>query len=140
MRSKNTQNDKDKSTRKPAGPRESTLLVAETKSMERTRRRAVQEWLRKKFASVKAREHSEEEMQQAPGPEGELQNSILQHPNLDTQRFDGTDSNLNPEPPLNTEARREYDNERREQEKEKQLRLGLENMPKFTSTPRPQGG
>ena len=73
----------------------------------------------------------------APNPEGELQNTILQHPELDNQRFDGVDPNLNPEPPLNTDARREFDNERREQEMEKQLRLG--NMPKFNSAPKPQG-
>ena len=49
----------------------------------------------------------------------------------------GVDPNLNPEPPLNTEARREYDNQKREQEMEKQLRLG--NMPKFSTAPKPHG-
>ena len=44
---------------------------------------------------------------------------------------------MNPEPALNTEARREFDNEKREQEKEKQLRLG--NMPKFSTAPTPRG-
>lgn len=113
----------------------STFLVDETKSMERKRRLAEQQGERR-IASVKAREHSEEEAQH-PAAEGELQNSILQHPELDNQRFDGIDPNLNPEPPLNTDARREYDNEKREQEMEKQLRLG--NMPKFSSAPKPQG-
>lgn len=111
-----------------------SYLVAETKAMERQRRLAEQQGERR-IALVKAREHSDYEAQ--PGPEGELQNTILQHPELDSQRFDGIDSPLNPEPPLNTDARREYDNERRNQEQEKQLRLG--NMPKFTNTPKPRG-
>ena len=112
-----------------------SILIAETKEMERNRRLMEQQGERK-LASVKAREHSNEEQQQQ-SPEGELQNNILQHPALDSQRFDGVDPNLNPEPPLNTEARREYDNEKREQEKEKQLRLG--NMPKFRTDPTPRG-
>ena len=62
---------------------------------------------------------------------------MAQHPSLDSQRFDGIDPNLNPEPPLNSEARREYDNEKREQEKEKLHRLGL--LPKFSTAPKPQG-
>lgn len=114
--------------------REGSYLADETGTMERERRLAEQQGHRQ-FTRVHAREHHEEEPQVAA--EGELQNNILQHPELDNQRFDGIDPNLNPEPPLNTEARREYDNERREQEKEKQLRLG--NMPKFTTAPKPQG-
>lgn len=112
-----------------------SFLAAETKSMDRARRLLEQDGERR-LASVKARTHSEkEEMQNSP--EGELQNTILQHPELDSQRFDGIDPNLNPEPPLNTDARREYDNEKREQEMEKQLRLG--NMPKFNTAPKPSG-
>jgi DNA-nicking Smr family endonuclease len=111
-----------------------SFLVAETKAMERKRRLAEQQGERQ-LAPVKAREHSDVEHQASP--EGELQNNILQHPALDSQRFDGVDPNLNPEPPLNTEARREFDNEKREQDKEKQLRLG--NMPKFTTAPTPRG-
>lgn len=124
----------DLPTRLPPGAKETSFLVAETKAMERKRRLAEQQGERQ-FAAVKAREHSDVEIQSSP--EGELQNSILQHPELDSQRFDGIDPNLNPEPPLNTEARREFDNEKREQDKEKQLRLG--NMPKFTTAPTPRG-
>jgi hypothetical protein len=120
--------------RLPSGKRARSFLVEETKNMERKRRLSEQQGERQ-FASVKAREHPDEEAKVAP--EGELQNNILQHPELDNQRFDGIDPNLNPEPPLNTEARREYDNEKREQDKEKQLRLG--NMPKFTTAPTPRG-
>ena len=121
--------------RPPKRKQAESYLVDETGTMERERRLAEQEGHRK-LAKVHAREHHEESMQETP--EGELQNSIMQHPELNNQRFDGVDPNLNPEPPLNTEARREYDNQKREQEMEKQLRLG--NMPKFTSTPRPQPG
>ena len=102
--------------------------------MERQRRLAEQQGERQ-IAPLKAREHSNQEAQ--PAPEGELQNNMLQHPMLTSQRFDGIDSPLNPEPPLNTEARREFDNERRNQEQEKQLRLG--NMPKFDTAPKPRG-
>lgn len=114
-----------------------SILKTETKAMDRSRRLLEQQGERR-FAKVNAREHSlnEQEQPQA-GLEGELQNNILQHPVLDSQRFDGVDPNLNPEPPLNTAARTEYDNQKREQEMEKQLRLG--NMPKFNSTPRPNG-
>ena len=88
------------------------------------------------LARVNARDHAEREQNKA-APEGEPQNSILQHPDLDGQRFDGVDPNLNPEPPLNSEARREFDNAKREQEMEKQLRLG--NMPKMGTAPKPEG-
>lgn len=125
----------DLPTRLPSGGREGSFLVSETKAMERKRRLAEQQGERQ-LGSVKAREHSEVETKNN-GPEGELQNTILQHPELDNQRFDGIDPNLNPEPPLNSAARREFDNEQREQEKEKQLRLG--NMPKFTTAPTPRG-
>ncbi len=112
-----------------------SILIAETKAMERNRRLVEQQGERK-LASVKARDHSNEEQVQQ-SPEGELQNNILQHPELASQRFDGVDPNLNPEPPLNTEARREFDNEKREQDKEKQLRLG--NMPTHRTDPTPRG-
>lgn len=111
-----------------------SFLVEETRSMERKRRLVEQDGERK-LARVNARQHPETEI--SNGPEEAPQNGILQHPELDNQRFDGIDPNLNPEPPLNSEARREYDNEKRNQEQEKQLRLG--NMPKFTSAPTPRG-
>lgn len=119
----------------PAGKRYASFLVDETRTMERQRRLSEQQGHRR-LAKVNAREHHEKQQQQA-ALEGELQNNIMQNPWLDSQRFDGVDPNLNPEPPLNTEARREFDNERREQEMEKQLRLG--NMPKMSNAPKPQG-
>ena len=111
-----------------------TFLVDETKSMERKRRLIEQDGERR-IARVQAREHSEE-LQQS-GPEGELENSIMQHPELNSQRNDGVDKPLNPEPALNTKARTEFDNQKREQDKEKQYRLG--NMPKMGTAPKPSG-
>ena len=118
-----------------------SILVDESRRMDRQRRQAEQEGHRR-FARVHEREHSEEEQQSASATlEGGLQNDILQNPWLDSQRFDGIDPNLNPEPALNSEARREYDNERREQEREKQERLeyALSNSPKYSTAPRPRG-
>lgn len=112
-----------------------SLLVDETVEMERERRLVEQQGHRK-FGRVNAREHHEKQMQQ-PGLESDLDMAILPNPWLQSQRFDGIDPNLNPEPPLNSEARREFDNQRREQEMEKQLRMGL--MPRFTTAPTPKG-
>jgi len=117
-----------------AGARKS-YLVDDTPGMDRARRLAEQDGHRR-LAKVHAREHNEEQHQQ-PAPEGELQNNILQNPWLDSQRFDGVDTNLNPAPSMNPEAGREFESERQEQEMEKQLRLG--NAPKFSNAPKPQG-
>lgn len=122
---------------KPASSNFTSYLVDDNQTMERQRRFAEQEGHRR-FARVNARDHSHDEEKRAElSHEGELQNNILQNPWLDSQRFDGVDPNLNPEPPLNSEARREFDNERRTQEMEKQLRLG--NMPRISPAPKPQG-
>ncbi len=99
-----------------------SILVDETEGMDRERRLAEQDGHRRR-AKVHAREHHERE-EQKQALEGKLQN-------------DGVDPNVNPEPALNTDARREFDNERREQDKEKQLKLG--NMPKFSTAPKPHG-
>lgn len=114
-------------------PSRESFLVDESPEMYRKHREIEQRELRR-ISRVHARDHTE---RPDVAPEGELQNSILQHPALDSQRFDGIDPSVNPEPPLNTDARREFDNERREQEMEKQLRLG--NMPKFSTAPKPPG-
>lgn len=114
-----------------------TYLAEDTVTLDRQRRLLEQDGHRH-FARVHAREHPPEQAQQQNlGHEGGMQNNILQNPWLNSQRFDGIDPNLNPEPPLNTEARREFDNERREQEMEKQLRLG--NVPRVSPAPKPQG-
>ena len=79
--------------RLPTGTRKGSYLVDETGTMERERRLDEQKGHRK-FARVNEREHREEQ-QISTAPEGDLQNSILQHPALDSQRFDGVDPNLN---------------------------------------------
>jgi len=112
-----------------------SILIDETEGMDRERRLAEQDGHRRR-AKVHAREHHERE-EQKQALEGKYENNILQHPALNSQRFDGVDPNVNPEPALNTDARREFDNERREQDKEKQLKLG--NMPKFSTAPKPHG-
>lgn len=119
-------------------PRPATSYLSDdTVTLDRQRRLLEQDGHRH-FARVNAREHPPEQaQQQGLAQEGDLQNNIMQNPWLNSQRFDGIDPNLNPEPPLNTEARREFDNERREQEMEKQLRLG--NMPRVSPAPKPQG-
>lgn len=118
--------------------RSDSYLVDDTQKMERQRRLTEQQGHRR-FARVNARQHSMEDSSPAPGEqlEGQAQNNIMQNPWLNSQRFDGVDPNLNPEPPLNSEARREFDNERRQQEAEKQLRLG--NVPRVSPAPKPQG-
>lgn len=121
--------------RLPPGKSSDSFLIAETKSMERKRRLMEQDGERR-LARVNALDRPDED-RPGNGPEEAEQNGMLQHPELNSQRFDGIDPNLNPEPPLNSAARREFDNERRNQEQEKQLRLG--NMPKFSSTPTPRG-
>lgn len=114
-----------------------TYLADDTAMLDRQRRLMEQDGHRN-YARVHARVHHEQSAQQNLAlEEGGVQNNILQNPWLNSQRFDGVDPNLNPEPPLNTEARREFDNERREQEMEKQLRLG--NMPRVSPAPKPQG-
>jgi hypothetical protein len=125
--------------RKEAPKRSSSYLVDDTQNMERQRRISEQAGHRR-LARVNARQHGDEDKQSESAQMeagGEMQNNILQNPWLNNQRFDGVDPNLNPEPPLNSEARREFDNERREQEMEKELRLG--NTPRVSPAPKPQG-
>ncbi len=132
MSEKNRRSVIDIAAGEPERKRQRTSLAQETKSMER-RRRLNEQDRERQFGSVKAREHRDNE----PTPGEELGSSMKQHAFLNSQRFDGTDSNLNPEPPLNTDARREFDNKQREQQLEKQLRLG--NMPRMGTAPTPQG-
>jgi hypothetical protein len=113
------------------------ILIDETQLMENTRRRQEQyghHWHTK--AKVHARERPEEEYRSV-GPEGELQNDILQHPLLDGQQYDGAaDLPLSSLPYLNPDAKTKYENARREQELQHQMRLGL--MPKMGTAPKPE--
>lgn len=113
-------------------------FAEEKRSMDNARRDLEQSGHRKLGVKVHALERIADEQ---PLPEAglEVQSTIETNPLLaDNQRFDGIDPTVNPEPALNSEARREFDNERREQELEKQLRLG--NMPQMGRqfNPRPE--
>lgn len=114
-------------------PGRMSMLVDESVAMENGRRLMEQEGHRR-YARVNQRERSDIEAGNELSEE--LQQEAKSHPLLgQSQRFDGIDPNLNPEPAINTEARREYDNQRRNQEQEKQHRLG--NMPKMGNKPKP---
>ncbi len=98
-----------------------SMLVDETKSMENNRRIKEQEGHRQ-YAKVNQRERHDHEQSQG----NELTAGPKEHPLLGkSQRFDGIDNNLNPAPPLNDLARKEYDNAQREQQAEREHRLGL---------------
>lgn len=120
----------------PKGKEKASYLVDETMSMERQRRLKEQQGHRR-LGRVKARDHGPEASRQHGNELDSALEGPLQHPDLNTPRFDGVDPNLNPEY-LSPEARREYDNQKRQQDMEKQLRLG--NMPKHNSTPKPSWG
>ena len=117
-------------------------LKQETGFMERERRLEEQQGHRYHLqVQVKeAREYVEENA----APEGEPQNDISGHPEFENrQDLDGADPPVDSLPAMNTDARREYENQRREQEMEKQLRLENQlqntNQPRFSSAPRPRG-
>ncbi len=111
-----------------------SLLVEETKGMENRRRLSEQEGHRK-FAKVHQRERHDDVSQNentltSGGPK--------EHPLLGaSQRFDGIDNNLNPAPPLNTDARREFDNKKNEQNQEREHRLQLGQKLNRKNTPKP---
>lgn len=104
-------------------PGEVSILKDASKNMEWERRQEEQQGHRHhlKVQVQEAKEQKENEQ----SLEGEMEHQARQHPFLDKQTFDGIDSTVNPAPALNTDARTQFDNERREQEKE--LRLRLEN-------------
>ena len=114
----------------------------ETRVMENARRDLEQSGHRRLGISVHARERiNDEPLSLEQGIEAEAASSLLQNPLLDNQRFDGVDPNVNPVPAMNTAARTEYDNIQREQELQKQLRLGLspDNAKRFNAKPTPRG-
>jgi hypothetical protein len=123
----------DLPTRLPRESRIESYLVDETFLMEQQRRKLEQHG-HSRLAKVHVCEHTEPSRVVA---EGELQNNILPHPDLNTQKNAGISPNLNPEPPLSDPARTQFDNERREQEKDKQLRLGLALNMRTAPEPRP---
>lgn len=109
-----------------------SYLAAETQSMENARRKIEQQGERQ-LARVHALEHPDEPVQ---GNEEGYENTMLEHPELDSQRLDGVDNTVIPQL-TDRDARREYDNEKNKQQAEKQLKLGLAFQPKPSSAPRP---
>lgn len=115
-------------TEPSSGRGSGSYLSEETFLMGREQREAEEQGHRH-LAKVYVREHEEPR----EGAGNEYQSEMKQHPWLDKQSLDGIDSDLNPKWDLNPEVRTELENELREQELEKQLKLGLN--PKFSSTP-----
>lgn len=122
---------RESSIRAPGSP-DGSYLVDETFLMEKERREKEQQGHRQ-LAKVNVVEHQEA---RAPaGAEEGVQNDIKEHPHLaDLQRFDGID-NDNPIPALNSAARTEYDNAKREQELEYRLRHNLMAQPDTAPKP-----
>lgn len=110
-----------------------TYLIEETEFMN-YERRGLEQKVEGQFARVEERRKPKRDNNSGPG----VQEQMKQHPLLDSQRFDGIDPSLNPAPFGNQEAMIEFENERREQKMEQQLRLG--NMPKMgrSMTPEPR--
>jgi len=115
----------------------------ETRAMENARRDLEQSGHRRHLGiPVHSVERSNDEpLSFEQSMDAEASSSLMQNPLLDTQRFDGYDPNVNPSTIDNPDARREFDNERRRQEQEKQLRLGLSpnNAKKFKPKMTPSG-
>lgn len=121
----------------PSGPtdlvRIDSILMDETKKMEWSRH-ALEQQGHRRLATVHAQERSEQ-----VSNEETAQELLQENPWLDSQRFDGVDPDVSPAPPINSEARREFDNAQREQKLQKELRLGLTHAPTFSSKPKPPG-
>ena len=126
-------------TRKPKGL-EVLGLRSETRQMEIDQRKLEQAGHRQ-YAQINAREKNPNEPTQSP--ELDQGNGMKEHPLLQNQRYDGTDGALNPSPPNNPDALWIYENERQEEEKAKELRLGneLSNTKQYQPgmMPRPGG-
>lgn len=92
----------------------------------------------RKYARVIAEVHEEQLTQQQAPEEGLTQGNMNQHPELiNRQDLDGGyDPKVSPLPWANDRNRTKMENERREQELELQMRLGL--APKMGTAPKPQ--
>ncbi|WP_367606434.1 hypothetical protein [Legionella sp. W05-934-2] len=123
-----------------AEPQSASMLAEDSVRVEWDRR-AQEQAGEGHYGKVNVKERREEDKMT---PEGELLNDIPQHPLLNRQTYDGVPINDNPEPPLNSDARREYDNAKRLQhQKQLQLKNELTDTPQYqpssAPTPRPGG-
>lgn len=124
------------STSKTPNSKKTDSYLSEESKIMSNQRREIEQKSERQFGRVIEKKHSDEEQN---NPEGDLQNDIPPHPWLQSQRVDGADPDVSPAPPLNTEARREYDNALRLQN---QLRneKRMEDMPQPGTAPRPPMG
>lgn len=106
-----------------------SYLLEETEQMA-YERRGLEQQVERAIAGVEERKKPQKNTGETPGG---TEKKLRQHPLLDSQRFDGIDPGLNPAPFGNQEAEIAFENEQREQQMEKQLRLG--NMPKMGKAP-----
>ncbi len=118
----------------PPGQDAVSFLSEETSFMEQARREEEKRG-HSSFGKVHHKEHADPTQQSQAGIEEGVQNNIKGHPELQKQTYDGADPDVNVVPALNTTARTEYDNAKREQQHELQMRLG--NMPKMGTAPKP---
>ena len=109
-----------------------SYLVEETEFMG-YERRGLEQQVERQLARVEDRKKPERQLGNTPGQQ---EQKIKQHPLLDSQRFDGIDPGLNPAPFGIESAEIDFENKQREQQLEKQLRLG--NMPKMGQNFNPQ--
>lgn len=116
---------------------EPSILKDETAKMARQQQAMIQLGERK-FAPVIADEYEEQLVEQQTPEEGLSQGNVNQHPALiNRQDLDGGyDPKVSPLPWANDRNRLKHENERREQELEHQMRLGL--APKMGTAPKPQ--
>ncbi|KTD24514.1 MULTISPECIES: hypothetical protein [Legionella] len=130
--------DTDFPTRLPTRDRGESLLKDETWHMENQRRIEEKNGHRKLGVRVHENEHYEPQQAQA-GLEEDFQNGMKEHPSLkDNPYFDGIADILNQNPHLSTrEVLTKFENERREQEYQHRLKLGLVSAPKFNPNPNP---
>jgi hypothetical protein len=113
------------------------VLHKETKSMENLRREREQQGERSLGARVISREKSDHIPQ---GNDLQSQNQMLNHPVLEErQDLDGYDPSVSPLPPANSEAHQKYEEAKKQQQEELQMRLGLTPgaSKKYDTTPRP---
>lgn len=112
---------KEQSSRRlPVG----SILADETEDMEQRRRLQVQSGLRQMGARVIAHPHIDKP---SAGNELELGSGIESHPELENnQRFSGHSDDMAAIPNMSAQARMEFENAHRDQEKEKQLKKQLE--------------
>lgn len=115
-----------------------SIFGKETKSMAHARHLQEQAGHRGLGISVHSETPNLDESQASQEQGLEIESSLRANPLLDSQRFDGFDPASNPEPAMNTEARKKYDEVKEQQKLELQMRLGLSPGNAKVFNPRPE--